>query len=84
MVPPFSVPPSSVFINGIEKLSGTWSATAYCLTLQGMIGGEMDFWICLFGVVITILHLIIVWKALRGVIKYLMLSKYKDITKPYS
>ena len=33
--------------------------------------GEIHFWICVAVVIITLLHIIIDWKALRGVIRYL-------------
>ena len=33
--------------------------------------GEIHFWICVAVVIVTIIHLIIDWKALRGVIRYL-------------
>ena len=33
--------------------------------------GEVHFWICVAVVVVTIIHIIIDWKALRGVIRYL-------------
>jgi hypothetical protein len=33
--------------------------------------GEIHFWICVAVVIITIIHIIIDWKALRGVIRYL-------------
>jgi len=33
--------------------------------------GEIHFWICVAVLVVTIIHIIIDWKALRGVIRYL-------------
>ena len=33
--------------------------------------GEIHFWICVVVVVVTILHIVVDWKALRGVIRYL-------------
>jgi len=33
--------------------------------------GEIHFWICVSVAITTILHMIIDWKALRGVIRYL-------------
>ena len=39
--------------------------------------GEIHFWICVAVVVVTIVHIIIDWKALRGVIRYLT-SIYRD------
>ena len=33
--------------------------------------GEIHFWICVAVVVVTIVYIIIDWKALRGVIRYL-------------
>lgn len=33
--------------------------------------GEIHFWVCVAVLVITLAHLIIDWKALRGVIRYL-------------
>ena len=33
--------------------------------------GEIHFWICVAVVIVTIVHIIIDWKALRGVIRYL-------------
>ena len=33
--------------------------------------GEIHFWICVAVVVVTVVHIIIDWKALRGVIRYL-------------
>ena len=39
--------------------------------------GEIHFWICVAVVVVTIAHMIIDWKALRGVIRYLT-SVHRD------
>lgn len=39
--------------------------------------GEIHFWICVAVVVVTIVHMIIDWKALRGVIRYLT-SVHRD------
>ena len=39
--------------------------------------GEIHFWICVAVVVITIVHIIVDWKALRGVIRY-MTSVHRD------
>jgi len=39
--------------------------------------GEVHFWICVAVVVVTIIHIIIDWKALRGVIRYLT-SVHRD------
>ena len=39
--------------------------------------GEIHFWICVAVVVVTILHIIVDWKALRGVIRY-MTSVHRD------
>lgn len=39
--------------------------------------GEIHFWICVAVVVVTIVHVIIDWKALRGVIRY-MASVHRD------
>jgi len=39
--------------------------------------GEIHFWICIAVLVVTILHIIIDWKALRGVIRYLT-SVHRD------
>ena len=33
--------------------------------------GDIHFWVCVAVVVITITHIIIDWKALRGVLRYL-------------
>ena len=33
--------------------------------------GDIHFWVCVAVVIVTILHIIIDWKALRGVIRYL-------------
>ena len=33
--------------------------------------GEIHFWICVAVVIVTIVHIIIDWRALRGVIRYL-------------
>ncbi len=33
--------------------------------------GEIHFWICVATAIVTIIHIIIDWKALRGVIRYL-------------
>ena len=33
--------------------------------------GEVHFWICVAVVIVTIIHVIIDWRALRGVIRYL-------------
>jgi hypothetical protein len=42
--------------------------------------GEIHFWICVVVVVVTVAHLIIDWKALRGVIRY-MTSVQRDATR---
>ena len=39
--------------------------------------GEIHFWICVAVVVVTIIHMIIDWKALCGVIRYLT-SVHRD------
>ena len=39
--------------------------------------GEIHFWVCVAVVVVTILHIIVDWKALRGVIRY-MTSVHRD------
>jgi len=39
--------------------------------------GEIHFWICVSVVIVTIIHLILDWKALRGVIRY-MTSVHRD------
>ena len=39
--------------------------------------GEIHFWICVAVVIVTIVHIIIDWKALRGVIRY-MTSVHRD------
>jgi hypothetical protein len=39
--------------------------------------GDIHFWICVLVVVITITHIVIDWKALRGVIRYLT-SVHRD------
>ena len=41
--------------------------------------GDIHFWICIAVVVVTILHIIIDWKALRGVMRY-MTSVHRDTT----
>jgi hypothetical protein len=42
--------------------------------------GEVHFWICVVVVVVTIIHIIIDWKALRGVIRYLTSVHREKIT----
>ena len=39
--------------------------------------GEIHFWICVAVVVVTIAHMVVDWKALRGVIRY-MTSVHRD------
>ena len=39
--------------------------------------GDIHFWISIAAIVITILHIIIDWKALRGVLRYLT-SVHRD------
>lgn len=39
--------------------------------------GEIHFWICVAVVVVTVVHIIVDWKALRGVIRY-MTSVHRD------
>ncbi len=39
--------------------------------------GDIHFWICVAVVIVTIAHIIIDWKALRGVIRYLT-SVHRD------
>ena len=43
--------------------------------------GEIHFWICVAVVAVTIIHIIIDWKALRGVIRYLT-SFHRGATIP--
>lgn len=43
--------------------------------------GEIHFWICVAVVVITIVHIIIDWRALRGVIRYLTSVHRDTITR---
>ena len=40
--------------------------------------GDIHFWICVAVVVVTIVHIIVDWKALRGVIRY-MTSVHRDV-----
>ena len=42
--------------------------------------GEIHFWICVAVVIVTIIHIIIDWKALRGVIRYLTSVHREKIT----
>jgi hypothetical protein len=42
--------------------------------------GEVHFWICVAVVLVTIVHIIIDWKVLRGVIRYLT-SVHRDSTR---
>ncbi|MBN1191497.1 MAG: DUF4405 domain-containing protein [Dehalococcoidales bacterium] len=42
--------------------------------------GEIHFWICVAVVIVTLAHIIIDWKALRGVIRYLT-SVHRDSIK---
>ena len=42
--------------------------------------GEIHFWVCIAVVIITIAHIIIDWKALRGVLRY-MTSTHRE-TRP--
>ena len=43
--------------------------------------GEIHFWICVTVVIVTIVHIIIDWKALRGVIRYLTSVHRDTITR---
>ena len=43
--------------------------------------GDIHFWICVAVVVVTIIHIIIDWKALRGVIRYLTSIHRDTVTK---
>lgn len=43
--------------------------------------GEIHFWICVAVVIITIIHIIIDWKALRGVLRYLTSVHRGSITR---
>ena len=43
--------------------------------------GEIHFWICVAVVVVTVVHIIIDWKALRGVIRYLTSVHRDTITR---
>jgi len=42
--------------------------------------GEIHFWICVAVVIVTIIHTIIDWKALRGVIRYLTIVHRDKVT----
>ncbi len=39
--------------------------------------GDIHFWICVAVMVVTVVHVIVDWKALRGVIRY-MTSVHRD------
>jgi hypothetical protein len=39
--------------------------------------GDVHFWICVVAIVITVLHIIVDWKALRGIVRY-MTSVHRD------
>jgi hypothetical protein len=39
--------------------------------------GDIHFWICVVAVAITVLHIIVDWRALRGIIHY-MTSVHRD------
>ena len=43
--------------------------------------GQIHFWICVAVVIVTIVHIIIDWKALRGVIRYLTSMHRDTITR---
>jgi hypothetical protein len=43
--------------------------------------GDVHFWICVAVVVVTLAHIIIDWKALRGVIRYLTSVHRDTITR---
>ena len=43
--------------------------------------GEIHFWICIAVVVVTLVHIIIDWKALRAVIRYLISVHRETITQ---
>ena len=43
--------------------------------------GEVHFWICVTVAVVTIVHIIVDWKALRGVIRYLTSVHRDTITR---
>jgi hypothetical protein len=43
--------------------------------------GDIHFWVCVAVVVVTIVHIIIDWKALRGVIRYLTSVHRDTITR---
>jgi CO dehydrogenase/acetyl-CoA synthase gamma subunit (corrinoid Fe-S protein) len=42
--------------------------------------GELHFWICVAVVIVIIIHIIIDWKALRGLIRYLTIVHREKIT----
>lgn len=42
--------------------------------------GEIHFWICIVVVAVTIIHIVIDWKALRGILRY-MTSVHRDSSK---
>ena len=43
--------------------------------------GEIHFWICVAVVAVTVIHMIIDWKALRGVIRYMTSVHREQITR---
>ena len=43
--------------------------------------GEIHFWVCVAVVIVTIVHIVIDWKALRGVIRYLTSVHRDSITR---
>jgi hypothetical protein len=49
------------------------------ITKQGW--GDIHFWISIAAIVITILHIVIDWKALRGVLRYLTSVHRDQITR---
>ena len=43
--------------------------------------GEVHFWICVAVVIVTMIHIVIDWKALRGVIRYLTSVHRERVTE---
>ena len=59
---------------GREHIKNLWSMSRHQW-------GEIHFWICVAVLIVTIVHVIIDWKALRGVIRYLTSVHRDTITR---
>ena len=51
--------------------TGPRSGRQILFLLTKALGGDVLFWVCLVAILMTVIHVIVDWRALRGCIRYL-------------